>query len=249
MEEVKRKRNYNRKPKAKESDSVKLEGKSVKISEPSISLSESLGDVVSPIVKKVTDVMSVKMKVPYLEGETPEQYAKRFPKPIHEGDIGWDVVATGIEYDEVNDRYIYHTGIYCETDEGNSCFLMPRSSNSKTDCYLGNGIGLVDTKTYRGELLFAYKNRTSMNDRIVQTSLVEYICLPWWRKIFTSIDDVFNKVYKSYIYNPLDYAPYEVGDRIGQIVWLKFPTDFNVETVDELSETDRGEGGFGSTGK
>lgn len=40
---------------------------------------------------------------------------------------------------------------------------------------------------------------------------------------------------------------YEVGDRIGQIIVLPYPT-IEFEEVDELSETNRGEGGFGSTG-
>jgi dUTP pyrophosphatase len=40
---------------------------------------------------------------------------------------------------------------------------------------------------------------------------------------------------------------YEVGDRIGQIVIMPYPkVNFNV--VEELSETERGEGGFGSSG-
>lgn len=39
---------------------------------------------------------------------------------------------------------------------------------------------------------------------------------------------------------------YEIGDRIGQIIILPYPqVQFNV--VDELSSTDRGTGGFGST--
>ena len=44
--------------------------------------------------------------------------------------------------------------------------------------------------------------------------------------------------------------PFEIkrGDRIAQIVPLKIPACEIVET-DELSSTDRGEGGFGSTGK
>ena len=41
---------------------------------------------------------------------------------------------------------------------------------------------------------------------------------------------------------------YNVGDRIGQIVILPVP-EINFEVVDELSDTKRGEGGFGSTGK
>ena len=43
-------------------------------------------------------------------------------------------------------------------------------------------------------------------------------------------------------------AVYNVGDRIGQIIILPYP-QIEFEEVEELSETDRGTGGFGSTGK
>jgi dUTP pyrophosphatase len=41
---------------------------------------------------------------------------------------------------------------------------------------------------------------------------------------------------------------YEIGDRIGQIVIIKYPTIEFVES-EELSETERGAGGYGHTGK
>jgi dUTP pyrophosphatase len=41
---------------------------------------------------------------------------------------------------------------------------------------------------------------------------------------------------------------YEVGDRGAQIMILPYP-EIEFEEVDELSNTERGEGGFGSTGK
>lgn len=41
---------------------------------------------------------------------------------------------------------------------------------------------------------------------------------------------------------------YEVGEKIGQIIVVPFPK-IEFEEVNELSETNRGEGGFGSTGK
>ena len=45
-----------------------------------------------------------------------------------------------------------------------------------------------------------------------------------------------------------DLPRYEIGDRILQIkIGITFPIEF--EEVDELSETDRGMGGYGSTGK
>ena len=40
---------------------------------------------------------------------------------------------------------------------------------------------------------------------------------------------------------------YKVGDRIAQIMIIPHP-DIQFEEVDELSNTERGEGGFGSTG-
>jgi dUTP pyrophosphatase len=41
---------------------------------------------------------------------------------------------------------------------------------------------------------------------------------------------------------------YEVGDRIAQIMIIPHPT-VEFQEVDELTNTERGEGGFGSTGK
>jgi dUTP pyrophosphatase len=41
---------------------------------------------------------------------------------------------------------------------------------------------------------------------------------------------------------------YEVGDRVAQIMILPYPR-LEFEEVDELGKSDRGEGGFGSTGK
>jgi dUTP pyrophosphatase len=47
--------------------------------------------------------------------------------------------------------------------------------------------------------------------------------------------------------NGLDSLKYNVGDRIVQIIIIPYPRIKFIE-VEELSDTDRGEGGFGSTG-
>lgn len=47
--------------------------------------------------------------------------------------------------------------------------------------------------------------------------------------------------------NGLDSTKYNVGDRGAQIIILPYPQVFMVES-DELSDTERGTGGFGSTG-
>lgn len=46
----------------------------------------------------------------------------------------------------------------------------------------------------------------------------------------------------------IDETDYKVGDRIAQIIILPYPT-ISFDEVKELSNTERGEGGFGSTGK
>jgi dUTP pyrophosphatase len=41
---------------------------------------------------------------------------------------------------------------------------------------------------------------------------------------------------------------YNIGDRIGQLIVIPYPS-VDVEVVEELSDTNRGTGGYGSTGK
>jgi len=48
--------------------------------------------------------------------------------------------------------------------------------------------------------------------------------------------------------NGLDSLAYKVGDRIAQIMIIPHPP-IEFKEVDDLSETERGDGGFGSTGK
>ena len=45
----------------------------------------------------------------------------------------------------------------------------------------------------------------------------------------------------------MELAPYKVGDRIAQMVFLQYPTVELVET-EELSSTERQDKGFGSSG-
>lgn len=42
--------------------------------------------------------------------------------------------------------------------------------------------------------------------------------------------------------------PYKVGERFAQLIVMPIP-DVEPELADELSTSDRGEGGYGSTGK
>lgn len=64
-----------------------------------------------------------------------------------------------------------------------------------------------------------------------------------------TIDELYTGEVSAVFYHIMPNMPkYEVGDRIGQIkIGVTFPIKF-VE-IEELDETARGEGGYGSTGK
>lgn len=129
------------------------------------------------------------------------------PSYAKHGDMCMDLTAIDYEYNKDMDCHIYHTGLAFELPEGYGMLLFPRSSNRKTDSYMANHVGVLDSG-YRGELLICFKNR-----------------------------DFTNR-----------HKPYSVGDRIAQLCILPYPKVQFTE-VDELSTSERGEGGHGSTGK
>lgn len=62
-------------------------------------------------------------------------------------------------------------------------------------------------------------------------------------------DEEYRGEYQAYFYHVIPtLPPYEVGDRILQIQ-LRTREDVDFEVVEELSNSQRGIGGFGSTGK
>lgn len=181
------------------------------------------------------------------------------PTYAHNGDVGMDLTAIDVEYNEELDMYVYHTGLAFESPFNYGQFLFPRSSNRKTEAYLCNGVGIGDSAIYRGEIMFCYKNRTSLAvearlsylETMVESanviskikndlSLSEVLKLSQEAAMLAR-DSVINKT------KALDFAPYKVGDKIGQMVFNSYPT-VEIEVVDELSTTERGANGFGSTG-
>jgi dUTP pyrophosphatase len=117
-------------------------------------------------------------------------------------------------------QYIeYGTGVHVEIPKGYFGCLRPRSSISKMDLVLVNGPGTID-HDYRGEIRVRFKKIRPLQ----KGEFGEYIV-------------------------PVDtlklYRPWE---RVAQILFLPVahPT---LIVCDDLSDTDRGAGGFGSTGK
>lgn len=181
------------------------------------------------------------------------------PSYAHNGDVGMDMTAVSVEYDIDNDMYIYHTGLAFESEFNVGQFLFLRSSNCKTDAYLCNHVGIADSAIYRGEIQFRMKNRESIETIAHREAMKQFIfSLNMTSKMdprgsmqnhMQIASDLYGQVeddVKERAKN-LEFAPYKVGDRIGQMVFLGYPTVKLVE-VDELSTTVRNDGGFGSTG-
>ena len=130
------------------------------------------------------------------------------PSYAKEGDAGLDLTAVSFEYDATLDAYVYHTGLAMEIPKGYVGLVYPRSSNRKTDAYMTNHVGVIDSG-YRGEVLVTFKNRDKLS---------------------------------------LIMAPYVSGERVAQLIVMAYPM-INVVEATELSETERGTDGHGSTGK
>lgn len=222
---------------------------------------DKLASNANKINKKISNIKTMNVKY-WLEGLPEDKkdpkykdILKKSPKYAHDGDIGMDLIATSMEYDAEHDRYLYHTGFYSETERTGGCLIFPRSSNSKTDGYIPNAPGLVDSFTYRGETIVVYKNRTSAQQKLMELLIVTWLMLPWYKKLFTNFSkwSQKNKEEASKVINEqmINEAPYKVGEKVAQMVWLKFP-EVKMSVVnsrDKFSKTERGEGGFGSTGK
>lgn len=157
----------------------------------------------------------------------------RFGKPC---DAGADLVATKVILDEVQRKLICYTGIAVEIPEGMVGLIFPRSSISKYDLSLSNSVGVIDSG-YRGEIIVKFN--LNLADRI-------------YNKIGVVIDegDVTNQQdwLDSFDDEETNQATiYNAGDRVAQLVIMPIPL-IEYKQVNELSETERGNGGFGSTG-
>lgn len=174
---------------------------------------------------------------------------KSVPLPTYgkEGDACCDVYAKSIEYDSDKDRFIIHTGLHFALPDEYEMEIRPRSSNTKTDVYLPNSIGTLDSG-YRGELLVIFKNRSNIHlCRCVEDSLMAINQL---KHVTNRIEEITNDCMKE-LEQVMNGFPYKEGDRVCQLLVRhreKITWD-EVETLEELGTTERGTCGFGSTGK
>lgn len=159
------------------------------------------------------------------------------PSYAKPGDAGMDLVATSRIFDKYG-NVEYGTGLAMEIPEGYVGLIFARSSIFKQDLSLANAVGVIDSG-YRGEIKFKFKPTLAYMTFGVATN----------SKGIDEDSDSFDFVgiAGDIKKDSIETSIYEVGDRIGQIIIMPYPK-ISFKEVDELSATDRGEGGFGSTG-
>ena len=181
----------------------------------------------SKITKIIDDITTIRYK--RLTEDAKQPYKK------HEWDAGFDLAA--VSKKETEDYIQYGTGVAFEIPNGYVGFIVPRSSVTDMDLLLKNSIGIIDAP-YRGEIKFRfYKNIVEETNRS------------------SEVYDTHNGELIKHNFKALNYRKeesqkiYEIGDRIGQIIFIRLPSIKLEETSDELEKTERGKDGYGSTGK
>lgn len=134
-------------------------------------------------------------------------------------DACYDLIPVSYEYDSIRDRFIYHLGFTTEFNSDWEAEIRPRSSNTKTEAYLPNSVGTIDS-CYRGEWLVIYKLRTP------------------FEQLFPEGDRELNIIEMEN-----EYTPYKIdGTAVAQVKFNRVEHTDWIE-VDELSDTDRGTDG------
>ena len=148
-----------------------------------------------------------------------------FQKHIGE-DACYDLVPVSYKYNPKYDRFEYKLGFATEFTPDWEAEIRPRSSNTKTNAYLPNSVGTIDS-CYRGEWMVIYKLRTP------------------FEQLFPTGDKELNILEME---NEL--APYKIdGTPIAQVKFNRVEHTDWIE-VDELSDTSRGaDGGLLREGK
>ena len=149
------------------------------------------------------------------------------PFQKHAGeDACYDLVPVSYKYNPKYDRFEYKLGFATEFSSDWEAEIRPRSTNTKTNAYIPNAPGTIDS-CYRGEWLVFYKLRTP------------------FEQLFPEGNRELN-----YIEMENELAPYKIdGTPIAQVKFNKVEqADWIV--VDELSDTERGaDGGLIREGK
>lgn len=157
------------------------------------------------------------------------------PSYAHIGDAGLDLTAVDYYFD-IEGNVVYHTGIAIEIPEGYVGLIFPRSSICKIDLSITDAVGVIDSN-YRGEITAKFKPSLVF----VPNDDTEF-------RGENQFDEHSGVIIPNDERIPIEPTIYKAGDRIAQLIILPYPK-IEFEEVYELSETERGENGYGSSGR
>lgn len=169
-------------------------------------------------------------------------------KPIQKanrGDVGFDLFSVsepeivGSEFEPNSKiyksvKYIeYRTGVRLEMPENIYGLIYPRSSISKKNLSLCNSVGVIDSG-YRGEIIVRFNYLFDPEDFYCTKNFhnpqkFEFCCSVPLDKIYAKGDKICQLVFREHLSPNKDFALIEVSKI--------------------FEETERGSGGFGSTGE
>ncbi len=112
--------------------------------------------------------MKVKIKKLHEDAVIPS-YAKH-------GDAGVDLYSVRLEKDKKQND-VHYTGLAIEIPEGHVGLLFPRSSISKTSCFLRNAVGVIDSG-YRGEIMLKFGCSSNLSCYKVGDRVGQLIIMP-----------------------------------------------------------------------
>lgn len=153
------------------------------------------------------------------------------PTKAHSSDAGFDLYADSIGWDE-NGNVVYGTGVAVEIPEGYVGLVFPRSSIAEKDLQLSNSVGVIDSG-YRGEIMAKFRSTVQVVNP-----------LKLWLRWFVLGEDETEGLQVHSLFS----EEYKLGERVAQLIVMPYPEVEFVE-VEELSNSDRGANGYGSTGK
>lgn len=186
------------------------------------------------------------VKVKRLNGEAViPQYAKP-------GDSGFDLVATEDVIIAPGEAALVSTGLAFEIPEGFELQVRPRSGVSlRTKLRVANTPGTIDS-SYRGEVKVIIDNIAHLDFEIDRVNSTEpYELWPVMQNAYHTIDGSGDSPQGNVLTEetvPVWTYIIRKGDRIAQGVIAPVIRANLIETDGELTETERGDGGFGSTG-
>lgn len=185
----------------------------------------------------------MKVKVKFISDKAESLYLKAsegesiFPFKKHESDLCYDVVATSC-VEVAPNIYKYGIGLAFQIERGLEDIESGYRLVLDSDAERFVAPSYLDMWRSPINLSIDFRPRSS----VWKTGMVLSNCTG-------TIDESYTGEVSAIFYHLFPDMPiYKVGDRIGQIkIGVTLPIDF-VE-ADSLDKTERGEGGFGSTGR